>query len=305
LADLVENDKKKEARDGKLNALLGIIPTLDSFSKEFLEWVEATHSIDHDTKRYYRNGWRLLRVTKLARMKLDQITNHACEMLKFPGGPSSANTALRTLRRMLSKAKELGKLQQVPKITLRKEWPRAVVMSMDKAKQIEARVKGNPRDAFAVMRRTGMRPKEVFCMRWECFVWERLYYQNPRGKTKSARRAVPLLGTSLEILKRRHVEAGLPNAGWVFPSAKAESGHMMTIAKAYTSARKAAGLPDAMVPYTARHGALTDLGSVVSLKTVMEVGGHSDAKTALRYQHPNVAELQQKLAAAQTNERVM
>jgi len=196
LAGLVENDRKKEAREGKTNALLGKTPTLDAYSKEFIEWVEATKSIDHDTRRYYKNGWRLLRVTKLARMKLDQITNHACEMLKFPGGPSTANTAPRTLRRMLSKAKELGKLQQVPGIKLRKEWPRSVAMSMDNAEQIEAHMKGNPRDAFAVMRHTCMRPKEVFCMRWEYFVWDRIYYQNPKGKTKSARRAVPLLGKS-------------------------------------------------------------------------------------------------------------
>jgi len=155
---------------------------------------------------------------------------------------------------------------------------KAVAMSMEDADQIVVHMKGDPRDAFETARGTGMRPKEVFSMRWEYFVWAQLYYHNPKGKTKSARRVVPLLGKSFEILQRRHLAAGSPKEGWVFPSAKAKSGHTMSIAKAYTKARKAAGLPDAMVLYTARHGVGTDLGGVVSLKTVMEVLGHSDAR---------------------------
>ena len=79
---------------------------------------------------------------------------------------------------------------------------------------------------------------------------------------------------------------------------------MTTIKDAFREAREKAGLPKKMCPYTARHGRLTDVGKVVSLKEVMEIGGHGDVKTALRYQHPDPAELQRKLEAAETTGRV-
>jgi hypothetical protein len=74
---------------------------------------------------------------------------------------------------------------------------------------------------------------------------------------------------------------GMPTEGWVFP-AESSCGHMVTIQKVFTAARNKAGLPSGMVLYTARHGQMTDLGAVASLKTTMEIGGHSDAKTAMR-----------------------
>jgi len=56
---------------------------------------------------------------------------------------------------------------------------------------------------------------------------------------------------------------------------------MVAIHKAFTAARKAAALADAIALYTTRHGMGTDLAAVVSLKEVMETLGHTDAKTAL------------------------
>ncbi len=55
-------------------------------------------------------------------------------------------------------------------------------------------------------------------------------------------------------------------------------------------ARKAAGLPEALVLYCARH----DFGTFVmsktgNLKAVMDTMGHSDVKIAMTYQHPELA----------------
>lgn len=271
---------------------------LSEFASQFLLWVEETHSLEPKSRKYYQNGWKLLKSTKLANFRLSAISNHHCETVSFPGSSANANTALRTLRRMLAKAKEMGLLADVPKIALRKEWGRSVGMTVNDATAIAQRMpEGDAKDALLVLRGTGMRPSEAFAMRWEFFNWNEMYYQNPRGKRPSARRAVPLLGESLEILSRRRMVQGLPAEGWVFP-ASSNFGHITTIHKAYTRARKAAGLPSAMCLYTARHGALSDLANVVSLKTVMEVGGHTDSKTAMRYQHPATADLRARLEAA-------
>ena len=59
-------------------------PTLREFSARFLEWVE-TARLEFDTQRYYRNGWRLLKTTSIAGMKLDRITADDAEALRFPG----------------------------------------------------------------------------------------------------------------------------------------------------------------------------------------------------------------------------
>jgi hypothetical protein len=80
-------------------------PTLREYSKDFLQWVE-TGRLEADSRRYYRNGWRLLEQTKIAGMRMDQITKDEVEKLQFPGSASYGNNALRALRRMYSKAKE-------------------------------------------------------------------------------------------------------------------------------------------------------------------------------------------------------
>ena len=75
------------------------LPILLEYAKDFLRWVE-TGRLESDTRRYYRNGWRLLEKTKIARMRMDEITKDEVEKLKFPGSASNGNNALRTLRRM-------------------------------------------------------------------------------------------------------------------------------------------------------------------------------------------------------------
>ena len=157
----------------------------------------------------------------------------------------------------------------------------------------------DPRDAFLILRGTGMRPGECFAMQWEYVCWDGMFYQNPRGKTKTARRPIPLLGDAFSILQRRHAAQHTPKSGWIFPQDKSATGHIVSITKAFTKARDAAGLPKEMVLYTARHGNMTDLSGTCSLVEVMAIGGHSDVKTAMKYQHPDVAALKAKLVAAQ------
>lgn len=275
--------------------------TLSQFSPEFKQWVENAHSLSLASRRYYSHGLDMLLKTSLASLPLDKISNHNCETVTFSGGAANSNTALRTLRRMLAKAEEMNLIQKTPKIKLRREEGRSIAMSRTDAAQISARMIGDAKDAFEVLRATGMRPGECFSLRWEFVNFEKAVYCNPRGKTRSAKRAIPLLYESVSVLQRRHLAYGMPREGWVFPST-ASSGHLMSIQKPYTKARKASGLPSGMCLYTARHGALTDLASVVSLAEVMKIGGHSDSKTALQYQHQETTRLQHKL---DSYERIM
>lgn len=179
---------------------------------------------------------------------------------------------------MFSKARELKRMFTDVKIELRKEWGRSIAMTKADAALIAGNMEGDPRDAFIVIRATGMRPGEVFASRWEYAHLDKLYYQNPKGKTLNSRRA--------------------------FPSPKAKGGHMVNINKAFNAARDKAGFPTVMVLYKTRHGAGTDLAEVVSLKTVMNLLGHGDTKTAMRYQHPDVSGIQERLNQARTTGRI-
>ena len=75
--------------------------------------------------------------------------------------------------------------------------------------------------------------------------------------------------------------------GWLFPSKRSASGHLTTVAKQFRDARSKAGLPGQLVLYCARHTFGTAAyGATGNLAMVMNVMGHTDVRTAMRYQHP-------------------
>jgi integrase len=124
-------------------------------------------------------------------------------------------------------------------------------------------------------------------MRWEYMDWERGLYSVSGGKTKAAKRRFPPLSNRvLDILNRRHLAQGMPSQGWVFPNARARTGHLQSINAVFSKAREKAGLPKELVPYCARH----DAGSFLMERTgnpkvVMELMGHRQVSTTMRYTH--------------------
>ena len=96
---------------------------LSEFAERFDTWVEDGR-LEEKTKKFYRNGWRLLKATPVAGLRVDQITGDFAEQLKIPGSAANANCALRTLRRMLHKAEEWKVIGHAPKIKMMKEHGR-------------------------------------------------------------------------------------------------------------------------------------------------------------------------------------
>jgi len=79
--------------------------------------------------RYYRNGWRLLKQSKLADMRIDRVTNDDVVAYGPTGQPYTVNNAIRTLRRILSKCLERGLIAKVPKLHTVREIPRDIIYS--------------------------------------------------------------------------------------------------------------------------------------------------------------------------------
>jgi len=59
-------------------------PVLQEFADGFLDWVNDGR-LEEKTRKFYRNGWRLLRSTSVAMSRVDQVTGDCAEQSKFPG----------------------------------------------------------------------------------------------------------------------------------------------------------------------------------------------------------------------------
>jgi integrase len=268
---------------------------LQEFSQRFLAWVGDV-SLEDKTRTYYRNGWRLLRTTAVVNVRLDEIAGDCIDRLKFHGSAANANCALRTLRRMLHKAEEWKLIARAPKIRLMKEYGRSLRLDDDAERKLlgaaapckwRKRTSDIFRDIVILMRDTGMRnQRELYRMRIENLDWENRLIFVPDSKTPEGRRLVPMSRRVFDILRER---CGTRREGWVFPSARSESGHIRSIDRLFRQARIAAGLPKELVLYCARH----DYGTRVLMRTgnlaaVMKTMGHRDVKTAMHYQHPEL-----------------
>jgi hypothetical protein len=113
LASVIENTDPLQSK-----------PTaLSDFAERFMAWVD-TGRLEEMTRKFYRNGWRLLKATPIADTRVNLITGDCAEQLKFPGSAANANCALRTLRRMLHKAEEWKMIGHAPRIKMMKEHGR-------------------------------------------------------------------------------------------------------------------------------------------------------------------------------------
>jgi integrase len=190
-------------------------PTLREYSKDFLQWVE-TGRLESDSRRYYRNGWRLLEQTKIAGMRMDLITKDEVEKLKFPGSASNGNNALRTLQRMFTKSKEGKLILEVPDFALFKEHGRSLRLNDEAERRLSAVAEQPLGDIIVEMRDTGMRnARELYCMRVENVDFDAGKIFTPDGKTESGRRFIPISSRVKQILEARC--AGR-SEGWVWMS---------------------------------------------------------------------------------------
>lgn len=290
-ADEVAAEFLRQALQDEAPVRKGPMPTLKEFAeKTFLPFVEKC-SLDADTKRYYKTGWRLLKDSEAAKLRLDRITRSQASTLTFPGSGSNANCALRTLRRMLSLAEDEGVIKALPRIQLRKENQRSAVFDAATERRFLEIAPQPLKDVFLIIHDSGARPEEVTRMKLDNVLWDKRVIFIPDGKTKKARRFVPMSDRVREALRARAQGATSP---WVFPSKRSKSGHMsyFLLAKQFSEVREEMGLHPDLVLYSARHTMATDLmGDVKDLSKVGKVLGHSSSAISERYVHPEVTQM--------------
>ena len=205
-------------------------------------------------------------------------------------------------------AEEWGEIIRAPKITLAKgERQRERIVTEEEFSRYIMACRQPWRDAAILIYCLGLRPTEVYTLRWEniCLT-EAGFLQIVQGKSKAARRMLPLLVPIVHsALKSRHSEQRFPKEGWVFPTGS-KSGHLeqgsaknqheaafAAIERAAKEQCKKAGRKESdaktlkpFPPYCLRHSALTNLAPLCDTFTLKTIAGHSQISMTARYVHP-------------------
>ena len=308
--DKVARNQESAHRTRLSNGEVGIrekkrLPTVAQFlKKEFVPYVETKHASKPATVAYYKDGAKMVYGSDLAGLCLDEVNDQQAQRFTAQRAKLSAsriNCGLRTLRRALNLAYQWGTLERPAKITLAKgERQRDRVLT---DAEVAAYLEACPqpwRDAATIIRGTGMRPGEVFTLRWERVLLnaDRPLLQVAEGKSKAARRILPMLPIVHSVLLQRWEAQGNPEEGWVFPS-NSHEGHLNgDTSKDQHALAIERSKVKRFEPYVLRHTALTRLAeSGCDVFTLARIAGHSSITITQRYVHPQADAVERAFAS--------
>jgi integrase len=204
----------------------------------------------------------------------------------------SVNSRLRVLRRLLHLAVEWGEIDSAPKFKLEPgERHREFVLPAAEEAKYLAAAPPLVADVATLLVDSGMRPEECFRERWENVTWLNGRFGTilvTHGKTKAARRVLPMTPRVRAILERRWESAKKPAEGWIFPApTKSEHVEPSTVKKQHKKAIEDSKVRP-FVLYSLRHTFLTRVGeSGCDVWTLARIAGHSSIAMSSRYVHPS------------------
>jgi integrase len=302
-------------------------PGFKTAMKAFLEWSESEHKAHPATHRRYKVS-SLALLSHFGDEPIDRITPEAVEAFKAAralepatakgkekGTRKSTGKRIRpaTLNRELACLKALFNHALKSDFTFRNPVSRVDflpenneqtrVLSYDEQSKYLAVATPVLRDVATLMLETGMRPEEVYRIRPENVNLAQGFVFNPFGKTKAARRRVPLTATARNVLTRRM--AGL-DAPFLFPCDTDSKRPVPKVNNAHDRAVKASKVAKFRL-YDLRHTWATRAAeSGIDLVTLAALLGHSKIQMVLRYAHPtqehqarSVERMEQFVAARQ------
>jgi integrase len=143
------------------------------------------------------------------------------------------------------------------------------------------------RDIAEIVLDTGMRPEEVSRLRVQNIDFAQKTIFNPFGKTKAARRTIPMTGDVLSLLKARSAKATSMGTSLVFPSPHNIQKPIDGVKTAHNAAMKRANITHHFRLYDLRHTFATRaVASGTDLPTLSALLGHTSIQMTMRYVHP-------------------
>ena len=269
-------------------------PTLQHFAQRFIDFVQTRSSAKPATVCFYSQKLaRLLDYKPMAKARLDHIDEALIEAYvqhrRQKICPASVNRELATLRRLLRLAQEWKVIDRVPKIRLLPgERMRDFILN---AKQERDYLNAAPyplSDVATLLLDTGLRVSEALALQWGDVHLEVNgdyygYLEVRQGKSRSARRALPLTQRVATMLRRR------PKVNQRLFTNERMDGPLSihTLESQHRRTREALGLPTDCVLHSLRHTFGTKLGEEgVDIFTLMRIMGHSTVEMTKRYVHP-------------------
>jgi len=281
-------------------------PTLKEFlQSEFLPYAKTAHAMKPGTLRYYQQGSDMLKQSKIVGLAIDQITDQNARHFEAEYSelsPSGINRGLRTLRRALNLAYQWARIEKPVRIKLAKgERQRDRVLTDDELSEYLNVCPQPWKDCATIIAEEGMRPGEVFALQWQHILLNEHggLIRIADGKSKAARRVLPMTPNVFALLAKRSDAAGRPVDGYVFPSKSAEGHFTGNVAKdQHARALESCGVTP-FVPYILRHTALTNLAKKgADAHTLARIAGHSSIVITMRYVHPQADAIERVFAMA-------
>lgn len=248
-------------------------PTLREFAQKF-DFVQTRHSNKPETVRFYANRlkrlleWETWRDTRLDRIDESLIARYIGVGRKKVG-VVSVNRELATLRRALHLALEWKLIRAVPKVKLLPgEESRNFILDHATEQRYFEGVPPLLRDVATVLRDSGLRLGEALALQWSDVHLEPVgsarygWLQVRDGKSKSAKRTVPLVARLASLLKEKKKTA---SSEWVFagespdkPILGTSLAHMHTkVCRPGKGKSRKRHFPADLVLHSLRHTALT------------------------------------------------
>ena len=143
------------------------------------------------------------------------------------------------------------------------------------------------RDIAEVILDIGLRPEEVFRVRVENIDFKQKTIVNPFGKTKAARRTIPLTDNVIALLTTRAKKANRIGSPFVFAASHDTQRPIGSVKKAHRGAVTRAGIKGHVRLYDLRHTFATRaVASGADLPTLSALLGHASILMTMRYVHP-------------------
>ena len=283
-----------ELTSGEFNLSNTTKEILARFEKRFFDYIDQNVA-SPKTRAYYKTHWVPLRDSALGGMEMSRINpSHIHDWATARAtqvSPASVNGSLRTLRRALRLAQEWRLIRTVPKIRLVKgEHAREFIIDEKLLAKMLAHEKCTPMlsDLVPFLIDSGLRLNEAMSLKWDNVDFKDASVFVERGKSKTARRTVPLTNRAKEILTR------------LFEKKRAE--RVFTQSSFYVShqfrrLRDAMKLPADCVLHSCRHTFCSRLGAAgVSAFQIMRLAGHSSVVISQRYVHEDQQALRDAVA---------
>ena len=299
IARQMEAARKTDLARGEVGLKRRPCPEFRSFvEKEFLPWFEAVHQ-DH-ARTYRRHQVAVVPLLDFfSGRTLNEIDQGMIERYKARRiqekssvtgrklRPATVNRELAALRAVFNLALKhtLVKLNPVRGLRfLREDNEQTRVVSYEEEAKYLAAAVTRLQEVAVLILNTGMRPEEVYRLRREDVHLMEGYVHIPFGKTRAARRNIPL-NRDARVLLASHLEK-LGTDHFVFSSKRDGSKPMGQIANTHARTVKRAGLPWFRL-YDLRHTFATRaVQSGMDLPTLVKILGHAKLNMVLRYAHP-------------------